>query len=131
MRYEVDDQPSFIVLRRLITFMCSEVMIACLDPFPGIGAINSGISIQGNIAVKLFTNERPFTGNVPLLHHQHTWRGGAGIRIVVCIYLPPSGMDDTGHFITMPNEVGSNYKRMYSCSADKQAMFDDLNKMLE
>ena len=67
MRYEVDDQPSFIVLRRLIAFMCSEVMIACLDPFPGIGAINSGISIQGNIAVKLFDNVEQYLEKTQLL----------------------------------------------------------------
>ena len=87
VRNEIDDQPTFIVLRRLITFMCSEVMIACLDPFPGIGAINSGISIQGNIAVKLFTNERPFTGNVPLLHHQH---GGWSRDQDCSVYIPTS-----------------------------------------
>ena len=87
VRNEIDEQPTFIVLRRLITFMCSEVMIACLDPFPGIGAINSGISIQGNIAVKLFTNERPFTGNVHLLHHQH---GGWSRDQDCSVYIPTS-----------------------------------------
>ena len=118
VRYEVDDQPSFIVLRRLITFMCSEVMIACLDPFPGIGAINSGISIQGNIAVKLFTNERPFTGNVHLLHHQH---GGWSRDQDCSVYIPTSiGVGEGWHRTLQYNAEWSRHQLQSVCMSVQQ-----------